>query len=94
MNFTFDPNHVVPLGEDGNVYPIATISDAWGTIEVQKGARINATFTAATVSAPTSVNHLSGDGWKLILKAGWQVAPGEKSGSFKITKTGRSSRSL
>ncbi|HLK55160.1 MAG TPA: hypothetical protein VKU00_01265, partial [Chthonomonadaceae bacterium] len=84
-NFTFDPNHVVPLGEEGNVYPTATISDAWGAIEVQKGARLNRTFTVAYVSAPTSADHLSGEGWKLTLKPGWQVAPGDKPGSFKLT---------
>jgi hypothetical protein len=86
LHFTFDPNAVVPLGEDGNVYPTSTISDAWGTIEVRKGARINATFTAAYVRAPTSADPLSGDGWKLTLKKGWQVVPGEKPGSFKIVK--------
>lgn len=85
-NFTFNPNAVVPLGTEGNVYPTATISDAWGTIEVQKGARINATFTAAYVAAPTPADPLSGNGWKLTLKEGWQVAPGEKPGWFKIQK--------
>ena len=85
-SFSFDPNQVVTLGKEGNVYPTATISDAWGTVTAQKGARINTTFTAAYVSAPTSADSLSGDGWNLALKAGWQIVPGEKPGSFKITK--------
>lgn len=86
VNVSFDPNHVVPLGDEGNVYPAITISDDWGTIVVQKGALINKTFTAAYVSAPTSADHLAGDGWKLSLKPGWKVVPGEKSGSFKIAR--------
>ncbi len=85
-SFTFNPNQVVPLGADGNVYPTATISDAWGTIEVEHGARINATFSAAYVTAPTSADHLSGAGWKLTLKPGWRVVPGEKAGCFKVMK--------
>lgn len=86
LNFTFDPNQVVPLGEEGNVYPTTTISDDWGTIEIQKGARINKTFTIGYVSAPTSADPLAGDGWKLTLKPGWKVIPGEKAGSFKIAR--------
>ncbi|HZT41262.1 MAG TPA: hypothetical protein VFA07_03690 [Chthonomonadaceae bacterium] len=86
MNFSFNPNEVVPLGDEGNVYPTTTISDTWGTIEAQKGARINKTFSAAYVSAPTSADHLAGDGWKLSLKPGWKVVPGEKPGSFKVAR--------
>ncbi|MCW3054135.1 MAG: hypothetical protein JWN14_3305 [Chthonomonadales bacterium] len=86
LSYTFDPNQVVPLGADGNVYPTATVSDAWGSIEVRKGVRIATTFTVAYVSPPTSADHLAGDGWKLTLKEGWQVVPGEKPGAFKIIR--------
>lgn len=86
MNFTFNPTQIVPLGEEGTVYPTATISDVWGTVEVQKGARINRNFTTAYISPPTSPYHVSGDGWKLTLKPGWQVTPGEKPGYFRITR--------
>ncbi len=53
-------------------------------LEVRKGARISKTFTAAYVSVPTAADHLAGDGWKLTLKSGWRVVPGEKPGYFKI----------
>lgn len=85
-NYSYDPNNTFQMGVDGIVLPETHISDAWGELEVSKGALVNSAFASATVSAPTSPDHSSGDGWKLTLKSGWHVVPDKRQGDYVIAK--------
>lgn len=87
MQMTFDPNAVVPLGDDGTVYPTITLSDRWGALTVRAGgARIATDFTAAFVAAPTGGCQAEGGGWSLQLRRGWSVRPGARPGDCGVAE--------
>jgi hypothetical protein len=85
-NYTYNPNQVFPLGADGTVYPSTQMSDDWGVLEVDGGARVNSQFNKVFVAAPASANSVEGAGWKLTLKPGWKIAAGSRKGDFKVVK--------
>jgi hypothetical protein len=87
MNFTYDPGSTFPLGGEGTVYPGTTITDAWGAIKVEKGARITPDFKKAFVSAPTKAGENKGDGWTLELNAGWKIVAGARKGDYILVRT-------
>lgn len=91
FNYSFNPNNLVPLENFGLVYPTARITDDWGVLEVSDGAlmvRENNNIKKIQVSAPidSKAQPLEGKGWKLDLKAGWTLMPGERSGDFVVSK--------
>ena len=86
-NYSYDPNELQPLGDLGTVYPTLKVSDAWGTLTVTSGALMTRKENRPAniyVPAPAETNttQLQGDGWKLELKAGWQLEPGERRGDY------------
>ena len=85
MNFRFNPNELVPLGELGTVYPTMPVTDAWGILEVSKGALLR-DFKRIAVPAPGDIGArpLAGDGWKLDLEEGWSVRKGERPGDYVV----------
>lgn len=84
MRISFDPRNVVPLGDDGVFYPTATIADAWGTIEVSGGILVAGNWRSARVLPPIGAEP-RGDAWKLDLKDGWKLVPGERKGDFTLS---------
>jgi hypothetical protein len=91
FNYSFNPNNLVPLENLGTFYPTARVTDDWGVLEVSDGAlmvRENNNIKRIQVSAPadSKAQPLQGKGWKLELKAGWTLAPGERSGDFVVRK--------
>ena len=88
MQFSFDPNEVLPLGDLGTVYPSMKLSDGWGILTVTKGGLIARDFRQARVPAPNKLDErpLKGDGWELELKEGWRLVPGSRKGDFEIKK--------
>ena len=91
LNYSYDPNEVQPLGDNGTVYPTLKVSDAWGTLTVSSGALMTRKDNRPEkiyVSAPAATNptQLQGDGWKLELKAGWKVEAGERRGDFVVRR--------
>ena len=87
MNMQFDPGNLVPLDSLGTVYPNIRIVDDWGILTVSKnGALLSADFSRITLSAPKSIagKAVEGDGWKLELKSGWLILPGDRAGDFKV----------
>ncbi|HKC65633.1 MAG TPA: hypothetical protein VKB86_18470 [Pyrinomonadaceae bacterium] len=89
VNYSFDPNNLVPLDNLGTVYPNTRITDAWGILDVKGGAlmiRENNTPVRLYVSAPagTTTRALQGDGWTLKLNDGWIVVPAERKGDFLL----------
>jgi hypothetical protein len=92
INFSFDPNSLVPLGDLGTAYPTGTFVAVWGKLEVESGgALVGADYTSVAVPAPadTSARPLRGPGWQLDLAPGWGVrARDGRPGSFEIARAG------
>src|SRR5205085_1711339 len=70
VQYSFNPNNLVPLEGLGTVYPTLRVSDAWGILEVSNGAlmaRDGRAVSKVYVAAPTDAQTrpLKGDGWTL-----------------------------
>jgi hypothetical protein len=82
---SFNPNNLVPLGEDGTVYPTGTFVSRWGTLQVDDiGALLAPDNQSLRLSSPPDPQSrpLVGPGWRLELAPGWTIRPATKPGSF------------
>ncbi len=91
MSYGFDPNNVESLDGVGTIYPTLQVSDAWGILEVTRGALMilgGPGVSRVQVTAPSDParRRLEGDGWTLELSEGWNVVPGARKGDYKIRK--------
>ena len=90
INFSFDPNSLVPLGGLGTAYPTGTFLAAWGKLEVESGgALVGPDFASVTVPAPsdTLARPVRGSGWRLELAPGWRVRMRlDRPGSFEVAR--------
>ena len=86
--FSFNPSTLVSLGDAGIVYPTFHAVAEWGTLDVKNGILIGASFSTATLAAPTTINgsHLTGPGWTIDLAPGWAAAPAAKRGSYVLRR--------
>ena len=91
FSFSFDPNDAVNLEGAGTVYGSARVTDVWGILEVESGGAMfprNAQgwFTGVVVPVPAGVSDppTSGEGWRLDLAEGWELAPGERAGDWVV----------
>ena len=91
FSFSFDPNDAVNLEDAGTVYGSTRVTDVWGILEVESGGALflrNAEgwFTGVVVPAPAGGPEppASGDGWRLDLADGWEIAPGERAGDWVV----------
>jgi hypothetical protein len=90
----FNPNTVVALGDDGNIYPGATLLGPWGQLTVHDGAalishaRDTARVAAPDDAMPDDDGILQGPGWTLELEPGWQLSPGLREGDLRVVRTG------
>ncbi|HUK89881.1 MAG TPA: hypothetical protein VLZ81_05735, partial [Blastocatellia bacterium] len=91
INYSFDPNNLLPLDGASTIYPTLSVHDEWGSLEVTDGAllvRNENGIDRVQTTAPAEIKsrRLSGDGWTLELADGWKVAPGQRSGDYTVTK--------
>lgn len=88
MQFQFNPNELVALGNTGNVYPHLMVVADWGTLTAEEGAVISSDWMSVLVSTPfkTEGNVLTGTGWKLKLNENWKVI--SKGTSFTLEELG------
>lgn len=88
-NFSFEPEDINYLDTLGTLYEKLRVSDNWGRLAVDNGgALLTNDLRTLRVSAREFLaerNHISGDGWHLILNDGWFAAP-KGDGSYLITK--------
>jgi hypothetical protein len=92
VSYGFDPNNVESLDGHGTVYPTLRVSDAWGILEVTRGALMildGQRVSRVQVPAPadSSKRKLQGDGWSLELSEGWNLVPGARQGDYSIRKS-------
>jgi hypothetical protein len=79
-NFQFNPQTLVALDSTGTVYPTLRLADTWGELVVERnGALVHADKKSAMVP-------LRGDGWRLTLKPGWEIVPGERAGDSTLVR--------
>ena len=90
FSFSFDPNDAVNL-DGGTVYGSTRVTDVWGILEVDSGGALflrNAEgwFTGVVVPVPAGdqARPTTGDGWRLDLADGWELAPGERAGDWVV----------
>ncbi len=84
---SFNPNNLVPLGENGTVYTTGTFVSRWGKLQTDDiGGLLSPDHQSLGVSAPTdpSLRPVIGPGWRLELAAGWTLRPGAKAGDFVV----------
>src|SRR5699024_7262506 len=70
LSVAFDPRTIVPLGEEGTVYPSIRVTDLWGILKVEKGALITAEWTHISLTNPIKIEEgtVFGEGWVLDLE--------------------------
>lgn len=94
FDFSFDPNEVVVLDDAQTIYPTSRVTDSWGVLEVTDGVLIvreKGKFVRGVVQAPALTvpqgSSVQGNGWRLELAPGWQLAPGSRSHDFVVAKS-------
>lgn len=86
----FNPNTVLPLGDEGNVYPASILVGPWGRLTLQEGAALaTASRDRARVEAPEVIEPdrggtVNGPGWVLELNSSWRFVPGPRPGDFRL----------
>jgi hypothetical protein len=77
--FDFEPEDIHSLDTLGTLYNSMRVSDNWGKLTVDKGGCLvsnNLKFIRITAKSFTAdKNHISGDGWHLILNRDWELVP-------------------
>jgi len=78
-SFDFEPEDIHSLDTLGTLYNSMRVSDNWGKLTVDKGGCLvsnNLKFIRITAkSFKADKNHISGDGWHLILNDDWELVP-------------------
>jgi hypothetical protein len=89
MMRSFDPNTLIPLGDEGTVYPTGQFEAPWGTLTVERGGAL-VTNQEVRVPAPavidTLTSMLTADGYRLELKPGWRLGAGPRRGDWMVRR--------
>jgi hypothetical protein len=82
----FNPNSIIPMGTNGNVYEYFELRDWFGKLIAKKGALMTNDWNHVYVSKPMNIsdNRVEGDGWVIELKDGCSVL--KTNGTFTIHK--------
>ena len=88
MSVQFDPRDIVPLEDEGSVYPNLRVVDDWGVLAVTKGALMSPTWKKVTVTAPIQIEkgRAIGDGWTLELKDDYVVQKDTATDNYILKK--------
>lgn len=88
----YNPNTVVSLGDEGNVYPKSILIGPWGKLTLQEGGALaSANRDRARVAAPKNLQPddqgiVTGSGWSLELQPGWRLVPGQRTGDLQMER--------
>lgn len=91
-NYQFNPQTLVPLDGHGTIYPSMRLLDEWGALEVEHGGALVGKRQATVGAAGIDPSGTSGDGWRLVLNAGWHVQNGERAGDLIVVRGGAEGR--
>jgi len=87
-NFSFEPEDIDPVDSLGVIYQSLRVSDNWGKLSIDEGGCLvsnNLKFMRVPArEIKTDKNHISGDGWQLILDSNWEMVKVEEN--FYIQK--------
>ncbi len=85
---TFDPRKVFPFGEKQVVYTMRKLIAEWGVLTVEGGAILEDqnTMWAHVSLSGASADFSAGDGWRLDLNEGWNVAPAGRRGDVVVRR--------
>ncbi len=95
FNYTYDPNAVLALDDKLTLYEgEIPVTDEWGLLKTTEGAvvaRENGKIVRVQVPAPTDANKtpLTGKGWTLELKPGWEAVREGRAGDVIVRKKGK-----
>jgi len=77
-NFSFEPGDMTPVDTLGTIYNTLRVSDNWGKIVVDEGGCLVSPglefIRVPAKNINTDKNHISGDGWQIILNDSWELA--------------------
>ncbi len=87
MKISFDPRNLMPLGENGTVYPTIRVTDNWGILNVEDGALMSPKWDRITVSVPTKIDggNISGSGWTLMLDNHYTLVR-DNMGNYRVVR--------
>jgi len=87
MHLSFDPTNVIPLDDNGNVYPTIRVTDNWGILDVKNGGLLSPRWDRITVSVPANIDgsSITGDGWTLQLNPGYSIAQ-DSTGNYSLVR--------
>jgi len=81
--FDFEPEDIHSLDTLGTLYNSMRVSDNWGKLTVDKGGCLvsnNLKYLRITAKIfKMDKNHISGEGWHLILNNDWELVPVEQN---------------
>ncbi len=82
-NFSFEPGDMTPADSLGTVYNTLRVSDNWGKITVDEGGCLVSPglefIRVPAKNIKTDRNHITGDGWQIILNDSWELAEFEEN---------------
>lgn len=86
MNVSFDPRNIIPVEDNGTVYPNIRVTDLWGILTVENGALMSSNWDKISISNPTRKedNKIFGDGWILELTDGYTIDKDGASGNYEL----------
>ena len=81
--FDFEQEEIRSLDSLGTLYKTIRVSDNWGKLTVEKGGCLvsnNLKFLRVTAkSFKADKNHISGDGWHIVLNNDWELIPADQN---------------
>lgn len=89
MSVSFDPRNIMPLENEGTVYPNMRVVDNWGILTVENGALMSSDWSRISLSSPlaTEGQKISGDGWTLELNDGFRIEQDKETGNYILKST-------
>lgn len=82
-NFSFEPEDINFLDTLGTLYESLRVADNWGKLTVDDGGALLAndlhTLRVSAREIRMERNHITGEGWHLILNDGWHAGEGENN---------------
>jgi hypothetical protein len=84
---SFSSSGITPIPGVGTVFPEVHVTAEWGVLRAAQALRPD-DRSNITVPAPASVegSTLEGDGWTLVISAGWVVRAGNRPGDFQLVR--------